>query len=153
VAREKDDKKSEHFYKLTKYVKENIDNKSDNLVHKYTEIDGLRPELISIPPEFEDLSTENIQEEAKTFRGRVRAKLIRNRSCKNLVGYSAWRVMDRQFLKADGYHFAMNRFHVAPAALIRLFGDPANPELFYQGTGKYCFEDSNLDLFQLYDFK
>ena len=94
-ARIVDDKKSEHFYKLTKYVKENIDNKNDNLVHKYTEIDGLRPELISIPPEFEDLSTENIQEEAATFRGRTRSKLIRNRSCKNLVGYSAWRVMDR----------------------------------------------------------
>ena len=152
-AREADDKKSEHFYKLTKYVKENIENKADNLVHKFTEVDGLRPDLISIPEEFDHLTTENVAEEAKEFKGRGRGKLIRTRSSKSLHGYDAWRVMDRAFLKADGYHYAVHRFYVAPAVLIRRFGDPANPELFFQGTGKYSFEDSNLDLYQLYDFK
>lgn len=51
-AKEADTKKSERFYKMTKYVKENIDDKVDPFVHKYTVVDGLRPDLVEIPEEF-----------------------------------------------------------------------------------------------------
>ena len=51
-AKEADNKKSERFYKMTKYVKENIDDKVDPFVHKYTVVDGLRPDLVEIPEEF-----------------------------------------------------------------------------------------------------
>jgi hypothetical protein len=52
AAKVEDTKKSERFYKMTKYVKDNIDNKGDPFVHKYTVVDGLRPDLVTIPEEF-----------------------------------------------------------------------------------------------------
>ena len=51
----KDQAQSEKWYKLVKYVKKNIDNPKDALVHNFTEVDGYVPEMIEIPEEFEDL--------------------------------------------------------------------------------------------------
>jgi hypothetical protein len=45
---------------MTKYVKENIDDKVDPFVHKYTVVDGLRPDLVTIPEEFKDLDTNEL---------------------------------------------------------------------------------------------
>lgn len=59
-AKQLDTQKSERFYKMTKYVKENINDKVDPFVHKYTVVDGLRPELVDIPEEFQDLDTSDI---------------------------------------------------------------------------------------------
>jgi heat shock protein HspQ len=42
---------------------------------------------------------------------------------------------------------------VAPADLIKIFGMPDTSETFFQGTGQYTFEDNNLDVFCLYDYK
>jgi len=42
---------------------------------------------------------------------------------------------------------------IAPAALIRCFGDPDTSEIFYEGSGQFDFEDSNLDLYSIYDVK
>jgi hypothetical protein len=57
---------------MTKYVKENIDDKVDPFVHKYTVVDGLRPDLVTIPEEFKDLDTNELTlEKAEgTFSGR-----------------------------------------------------------------------------------
>ena len=42
---------------------------------------------------------------------------------------------------------------IAPADLIQLFGYPEIPELHTHVTGMYSFEDNNLDVFSLFDFK
>jgi hypothetical protein len=86
-AREKDDRKSREFYRLTKYVKENIENKNDVLVNMMTEMQSLRPELIEVPPEFESLSTDDMSElytKDKDTGGRGRRKIKRNRTDKSL---------------------------------------------------------------------
>jgi hypothetical protein len=42
---------------------------------------------------------------------------------------------------------------IAPASLVRAFGMPSPTEIFYDGTGEFNFEDSNLDLYCLYDYR
>jgi hypothetical protein len=51
-AKKIDDAKSERFYKMAKYVKANIDKPTDPHVHKFTQIDNLRHDLIEVPEEF-----------------------------------------------------------------------------------------------------
>lgn len=36
---------------------------------------------------------------------------------------------------------------------MKLFGTPDPTEIFYQGTGQYTFEDTNLDMYCLFDYK
>jgi len=57
-AKQIDDENSLGFYKLVKYVKKNIANDTDPLVHKFTVADGFRPDLINIPEEFESVEFE-----------------------------------------------------------------------------------------------
>ena len=40
-----------------------------------------------------------------------------------------------------------------PALLIKAFGKPEPSKIGFEGTGDYDFEDNNLDLFNLYDYK
>lgn len=153
-----DNQKSERFYKMTKYVKENIDDKVDPFVHKYVEVDGLRPDLVTIPEEFKDLDTEDLVKEKAEgdFSGRKPSsnrRIIRQRTDKSLVGYDSWRCHDRVLMKGSGKAFAVAKLMIAPAALVRAFGMPSTTEIFYDGTGEYNFEDSNLDLYCLYDYR
>ena len=64
-AKKVDDAKSERFYKMAKYVKANIDKPTDPHVHKFTQIDNLRHDLIEVPEEFQDLSIADIEQEVK----------------------------------------------------------------------------------------
>ena len=56
-------------------------------------------------------------------------------------------------LKGDGKNHAVCKIQIAPADLIKLFGTPEPTEIFYQGTGQYTFEDNNLDMYCLFDYK
>lgn len=56
-------------------------------------------------------------------------------------------------LKGDGKNHAVCKIQIAPADLIKLFGTPEPSEIFYQGTGQYTFEDNNLDMYCLFDYK
>jgi len=121
-------------------------------------VDGFDPNLVEIPEEFKDLDTSSIAEEKAKgdFSGRKPSKtrrIIRQRTDKSLVGYDSWRVEDRKLLKGSGKAFAVAKLMIAPASLVRAFGHPAPTEIFYDGTGEYNFEDSNLDLFCLYDYR
>jgi len=113
--------------------------------------------MIEIPEEFEHLKVEDIEKEVadgKFNEGRkTNRKIERNRSNKSLAGYDAWRVSDRKLLKGDGKTFGVAKLMISPAALIRTFGDPDSTEIFYSGTGQFDFEDGNLDLFCLYDYR
>ena len=56
-------------------------------------------------------------------------------------------------MKGSGKTFAVAKLMIAPASLVRAFGMPSPTEIFYDGTGEYNFEDSNLDLYCLYDYR
>jgi hypothetical protein len=59
-AKARDDQESQKFYKLVKYVKHNQANMADPLVRKFMINDNLDPNLIDIPKEFQDLSTDDV---------------------------------------------------------------------------------------------
>lgn len=61
-------------------------------MHKFTVVDGFRPELINIPEEFESVDIEDI---ATSGRKVGQRKIIRKRTDKNLDNYDAWRCSDR----------------------------------------------------------
>lgn len=132
-------------------MKENSEKKNDPVVHKFTVVDEYDPELIQIPSEFENLATDDVVE---TFgRKKVKRSTIRGRSDRNLENYDAWRAPDRVMKKGDGKHPAIAKLKIAPALLVRTFGQPNQTQIFCEGTGEYNFEDNNLDTFCLFDYK
>lgn len=113
-------------------------NETDPIVKKFTEVDGLRPDLIEIPEEFKDEDIEDLEKMVleggfgrKLSGKRGRGKIIRNRSNKCLDDYDAWRVTDRLFLKGDGKYPPVAKLYIAPAQLMRTFGDPTQTQIFY----------------------
>ena len=105
-AQEKDDVKSERFFKVLQYVKEHRTDEKDELVRQFVEVDGFVPEMIAVPAEYENVKFS--EGEITTQSGRkVTRSFIPNRSSKNLDKYDVWRCSDRAVLKADGKHFAV----------------------------------------------
>jgi len=51
-ASKKDQEKSELFYKMVKYVKQNKEDIGDSIVYDFMKIKGYDPDLIEIPEEF-----------------------------------------------------------------------------------------------------
>ena len=52
-----------------------------------------------------------------------------------------------------GKEKAVCKIKVAPALLKKAFGKPSNADLGFAVSGEYDFEDSNLDLFKIHDYK
>lgn len=75
------------------------------------------------------------------------------RTDRSLFGYDAWRSYDRSLICATGKEKAECRLMIPPALLRRAFGFPDKTLTGFAGTGNYDFEDSNLDLFRLHDYK
>jgi hypothetical protein len=151
-AKTRDDQASQKFYKLVKYVKQNQSNMADPLVRNFVINDDLDPNLIDIPEEFKDLSIEDVTP-SNYRRSVIRKKFVRNKSNKCLTNYDAWRCFDRTLFKGGGNHPSVARILVAPADLVKAFGNPSEPDVFDTATGEYNFEDNNLDCYALFDHK
>ena len=109
-------------------------------------------DLIEIPQEFQDLDVEENFSPKKSQRARSR-KRVYTRTEKSLVGYDVWRSFDRQLIVATGKEKAECKLMIAPALLKRAFGFYDKTNIGFAGTGNYDFEDANLDLFRLHDYK
>ena len=48
---------------------------------------------------------------------------------------------------------AICKMLLSPAMLVKAFGKPSESAIGFAGTGHYDFEDTNLDLFRLHDYK
>jgi hypothetical protein len=70
-----------------------------------------------------------------------------------LVGYDVWRSYDRNLIVATGKDQGVGTLLIAPALLKRAFGFPDKTQIAFAGTGNYDFEDANLDLFRIHDYK
>ena len=42
---------------------------------------------------------------------------------------------------------------LAPALLVKAFGTPGTTRTGFEGTGEFDFEDNNLDIFNICDYK
>lgn len=114
--------------------------------------DNLRPDLIQIPKEYEDVDTSDVNPQ-NFRRSSVRKRFLRNRNNKLLTGYDAWRSFDRTMFKSGGKMPAVAKIMVAPADLIKAFGTPCESTVFDTATGEFNFEDNNLDCFAIFDHK
>ena len=60
---------------------------------------------------------------------------------------------DRELIKTGGKMPCTCKVMLPPALLVRAFGLPSETKTGFEGTGEYDFEDTNLDCFNLADFK
>ena len=109
-------------------------------------------DLIEIPQEFKDIELEEDYEPARGRKGGQR-KRVYTRSSKSLVGYDAWRCVDRQLVVTAGKEDAVCKMMIPPALLKRAFGTPDSSDLGWWVTGQYDFEDANLDVYRIMDYK
>jgi len=155
-ARQKDEENSTQFYKLVKYVKNQLENSGDsraaqrNLVVRDF-LNKYRIDLIEIPDEFKDVE---VGDDFKPKRkSRTLRKRVYTRSDRSLKNYDVWRVHDRQLSAPEPKSKAVCKIEIAPALLKRAFGSPDMSELGATTTGHYDFEDTFLDLYRLLDYK
>ncbi len=135
------------FYKMVKYARLNADKNDKSAIafaKKY------RLDLIEIPPEFQEESLEDIKIKKDK---RARRPLIRNRSNRDISKYDAWRNYDRQLLKGGGKQGCIRKIWLVPADLVKAFGMPGPTETGFDGSGEYNFEDNNLDVFNIADYR
>jgi hypothetical protein len=65
--------------------------------------------------------------------------------------YRAWRVFDTQLVLLNKNIPCSYKLHVPPATLVRVFGPPCMGENISGTSGTYDFEDTNLDIFKVFD--
>lgn len=80
-------------------------------------------------------------------------KRLYTRSDKNLIEYDSWRTFDRQQIIATGKDHGVCRLMIPPALLRRAFGRGDKSQIGFAGTAQYDFEDTNLDLYRMQDYK
>ena len=109
--------------------------------------------MIDIPEEFQDVEVPENFKPFKHGRTAPKRKRVLTKSNTNLTGYDAWRVMDREILIMGDKDKAVAKLLIAPALLKRAFGTPNSSHIGFSVTGIYHFEDKNLSLFALHDYK
>jgi hypothetical protein len=56
-------------------------------------------------------------------------------------------------LKGGPKQGCIRKILIPPALLVKAFGMPASTRTGFAGTGEYDFEDNNLDVYNLCDYK
>jgi hypothetical protein len=127
TARKKDEKNSEDFYRMVKYVAAKTDDngkaldKTNLIVRDFLRKYDLN--LIEIPEEFKNVAAD--EEDIKPpKKNRVRRTRIYTRSNKSLHNYDAWRCFDRGLIVATGKDKAVCKLMIPPALLKKAFGFP-----------------------------
>ena len=150
-ARTKDINESTNFWKLVKYVQMHHgadEAKNNMLVRDF--LKKYRLDLIEMPEEFKDLDVSDVPLKGRKADQRKR---VLTRTDKSLVGYDAWRSFDRQLLAPTPQARACCKLMIAPAVLRKAFGRPDKSAYGFAVSGQYDFEDANLDLYRLVDYK
>ena len=147
-AKKRDTEELTQFYKMVKYVQVNLpkgDKRALALSQRF------RMDLIDVPEEFKDVSIEDMSGVKKDKRSR--RPIVRNRTNRDLSDYDCWRVHDRFLIKGGGKQACTTKIVLPPALLVRAFGLPSHSRTGFDGTGEYDFEDANLDIFNVCDYK
>lgn len=154
-ARVEDEARSTEFYKLVKYVKERADDPKADLHNEIVKDfkKKYRLDLIDIPEEFQDLEVTDEFQPRKLGRTAPKRKRVLTKSNKDLKGYDAWRVYDREFMIMSDRDTAVAKLMIPPALLKRAFGTPNDSHIGYSVTGIYHFEDKDLSMYCLHDYK
>ena len=70
----------------------------------------------------------------------------------NLKGYECWRVWDRELNFMNPYNHPLLNVKLSPKKLLKTFGIPLS-SVCVEATGMYYFEDMNLDVYLIMDWK
>jgi hypothetical protein len=132
-------------------AKKDDENVNSNLIVRDF-LSKYKLDLIDIPEEFKDLEVEDNFKPKKSGRATPR-KRIYTRSNKSLEDYDSWRCFDRALTIAAPKDKAVCKLLIPPALLKRAFGFPDETQMGHEVTGMYDFEDTNLDLYRLIDYK
>ena len=154
-ARVKDEKDSKEFYRMVKYVLARTDDNGKpkdqgNLIVRDF-LSKYQLDLIDIPEEFQNL--EATDDFKPTRKAQTVRKRVFTRTDKDIREYDAWRCVDRSIIAPTGKEKAVCKVNFPPALLKKAFGKPEPTITGFAGTGVYEFEDTNLDLFRIHDYK
>lgn len=109
-----------------------------------------RLDLCDIPDEFQNVDMEGWQ---PSFKKKNNRKRVYTRTARTLFGYDVWRTFDRQLIVPDAKTEGICKLMLSPALLQKTFGRPSKSNYGFETSGVYHFEDNNLDLFQILDYK
>ena len=109
-------------------------------------------DLIDIPEEFKDLEVDDDFKPTRSNKSKTRKRIL-TRTERDMSEYDVWRAFDRQLICTTGKEQAVCKLMIPPALLKRAFGTPDATATGFTGTGNYEFEDSNLDLYRIHDYK
>jgi len=141
-AKEIDDSIIENENKLLTYIKNNPYSKQA-IKFKYTNFVPLERKLPIDIHKYDDWVPEKTKEERK-----VRI----DKYSKDITEYDAWRTFTETLPYIKNYSDNARKIKISPVKLIKRFGQPGNP-IESDMTGTYFFQDSNLDVFVLFDWQ
>lgn len=101
---------------MVKYSKENID-KGDKFAITFAKKHRL--DLIEIPEEFKDVTTDDM---SFKYGKKNRRSVIRTKHNRDLTNYDAWRTHDRSLIKGSPQETCVSKILLPPALLVRAFG-------------------------------
>lgn len=132
---------------MVKYVRENPDSK-DTAVTNFKRTYHM--DLIEIPEEFKNESLDDLKINRDR---RTRRPIMKQLASRDLSKYDAWRCSDRMLHIGKPNERCIRKLKISPAALVKAFGKPLKGQLGFAVSGEYHFEDSNLDVYRLYEYK
>ena len=145
-AKEIDNKKTDYENKLLAYIKNNPDSKHARRFQykSHIPIDRLNisPDILS-NPNFLNWEPEKTQSERKK---RV------DKHSKDLKDFDCWRSFNVSLPYTKRISDNGRKIRIVPKKLISRFGPPGQA-LEYDMTGSYYFQDTNLDVFVLFDWQ
>lgn len=145
-AKKIDDLNIENENKLLTYIKNNPNSK-EAIKFRFTNFVPIERK-IQIPInthsyDFSDWTPEKKKEERKE---RV------DKFSKNITEYDVWRTFTETIPYIKNFSDNSRKIKISPKKLIQRFGHPSNP-VENDMTGCYFFQDSNLDVFILFDWQ
>lgn len=139
-----DEKEQLEERKLMKYVRTVKNSETDGYLKRH----HMTRSGMLVDPRDKDLDTSNVKVPGK----RKPKKTINQFRAGTLDKYDAWRSTDRNLYQMGREEDCTVKLQLIPHLLVKAFGWPSmdSPEKYV--SGEYVFEDTNLDLFVIYEF-
>eukprot|EP00826_Nyctotherus_ovalis_P039134 TRINITY_DN3735_c0_g2_i2.p1 TRINITY_DN3735_c0_g2~~TRINITY_DN3735_c0_g2_i2.p1 ORF type:complete len:513 (-),score=168.28 TRINITY_DN3735_c0_g2_i2:1403-2941(-) len=143
--RQDEDKKEQlEEQKLMKYVRTVKNRETDN----YLKRNHMTRSMLVVDPQDEDLDISNVKVPGK----RKPKKTINQFRAGTLDNYEAWRSTDRNLFQMGREKECKVKLQLIPNLLVKAFGWPSMESVDNHVSGEYVFEDTNLDLFVIYEY-
>lgn len=110
---------------------------------------GLVPERLVKGVDYEDIDLSGFSLPVKKQNSRRRI----SRYSRDISEYFSWRIFDRELTVGKINEGFVAKVYISPVDIIHAFGEPDPPRREPDTQGEWTFEDSNLDLFKVYEYR